>query len=227
MTTETPTPEISTEPSLSAGALLRQYRQEHGLQVDALAATLRVSASKLEALEADRLDQLPDAMFARALALAVCRHLKTDPAPVLATLPLPDASRLAPKNELGLNFPLDRPSFLPQSSFLVIQRLFTPVRWVALAIFVVALLLGLWPEIQPLLVFKNEPALAVTPVPVAGTATRPEEAEQKPDLTSANMVVTTVHSPALVSQLPSQSPSQAATQATSQAAPASGGADAR
>ncbi|MFX8137483.1 helix-turn-helix domain-containing protein, partial [Acinetobacter baumannii] len=38
-------------------------------------------------LEADRFDDLPDATFTRALATAVCRALKVDPAPVLALLP--------------------------------------------------------------------------------------------------------------------------------------------
>jgi cytoskeleton protein RodZ len=48
---------------------------------------LKVPQAKLEALEADRFDELPDATFARALATAMCRALKVDPAPVLALLP--------------------------------------------------------------------------------------------------------------------------------------------
>ena len=48
---------------------------------------LKVPQAKLEALEADRFDLLPDATFARALATAMCRALKVDPAPVLALLP--------------------------------------------------------------------------------------------------------------------------------------------
>ena len=47
---------------------------------------------KLEALEDDRYDQLPDAVFARALASSVCRTLKVDPQPVLAA---PAADRRA------------------------------------------------------------------------------------------------------------------------------------
>ena len=67
------TADTSTVPPVNptAGALLRQYREAHGFQVDTLAQALRVSPAKLEALEADRLGDLPDAMFARALTLAV------------------------------------------------------------------------------------------------------------------------------------------------------------
>ncbi|RTL15746.1 MAG: helix-turn-helix domain-containing protein [Burkholderiales bacterium] len=71
----------------SAGAWLRAARQQRGLHIAALAVMLKVPQAKLEALEADRFDDLPDATFTRALATAVCRALKVDPAPVLALLP--------------------------------------------------------------------------------------------------------------------------------------------
>ena len=70
-----------------AGVLLMQAREAAGLSVDALAATLKVPVGKLEALEASRWDRLPDTVFARALALSVCRVLKVDPAPVMAAMP--------------------------------------------------------------------------------------------------------------------------------------------
>lgn len=197
MTEETTTP---TTPSMTAGALLRQYREVHGFKVDVLAQALRVSPAKLEALETDRLDLLPDAMFARALTLAVCRQLKVDASPVLALLPGQDVSRLAPKNERGLDFPLDRPSFLPQSSFLVVAHLFTPMRWAALLLLVLALLLGLWPEIHGLLVFKEDPVAGsvVAPVEVPVIALPAvEDTVPVVDVKSANVVVTTVHSPAV------------------------------
>lgn len=71
----------------TAGAWLRNARQQRGLHIAALAVMLKVPQAKLEALEADRYDELPDATFARALATAMCRALKVDPAPVLAMLP--------------------------------------------------------------------------------------------------------------------------------------------
>lgn len=71
----------------SAGAWLKATRQERGLHIAALAVMLKVPQAKLEAIEADRWDELPDATFARALATAMCRALKLDPAPVLALVP--------------------------------------------------------------------------------------------------------------------------------------------
>ena len=79
---------------MSAGALLRQAREAAGLHIAALAVSLKVPVKKLEALEADRIDLLPDAVFARALAASVCRTLKTDPAPVLASLPQTNLAQL-------------------------------------------------------------------------------------------------------------------------------------
>ena len=82
-----PISEGSTGQAASAGAWLRNARQQRGLHIAALAVMLKVPQAKLEALEADRFDELPDATFARALATAMCRALKVDPAPVLAMLP--------------------------------------------------------------------------------------------------------------------------------------------
>jgi cytoskeleton protein RodZ len=88
----------------TAGGLLRQARQAQGLHIAALAAAIKVTPRKLELLEADRLDELPDATFTRALAQTVCRTLKIDAAPVLALLPPPKGHRLEQVSE-GLNAP--------------------------------------------------------------------------------------------------------------------------
>ena len=71
----------------SAGTLLRQAREAAGMHIAALAVAMKVPVKKLEALEADRLDLLPDAVFARALAGSMCRTLKIDPNPILEKLP--------------------------------------------------------------------------------------------------------------------------------------------
>lgn len=71
----------------TAGMLLRQAREAAGLHVAALAVSLKVSVRKLEALEQDRLDLLPDPVFVRALAATICRTLKCDPQAVLDRLP--------------------------------------------------------------------------------------------------------------------------------------------
>jgi cytoskeleton protein RodZ len=80
--------------AVEAGHLLRQAREATGLHVAALAVSLKVPVNKLEALEAGRIDLLPDLTFARALAASVCRSLKIDPTPVLAHFPATGVSRL-------------------------------------------------------------------------------------------------------------------------------------
>lgn len=73
--------------NLTAGGMLREAREAHGLHIDVVAAALKVPTKKLQALEDDDIDSLPDPVFARALAASVCRALRVDPAPVLAKLP--------------------------------------------------------------------------------------------------------------------------------------------
>ncbi|HEY1090997.1 MAG TPA: helix-turn-helix domain-containing protein, partial [Burkholderiaceae bacterium] len=88
----------------TAGAWLRQARQAQGMHIAVLAATLKVSQRKLEAIEGDRYQELSDLAFARALAQAMCRALKLDAAKVLALLPAvgePELERVS----RGLNQP--------------------------------------------------------------------------------------------------------------------------
>jgi cytoskeleton protein RodZ len=92
----------------SAGAMLRQAREASGLHVAAMAVALKVPVAKLEALEQDRYDLLPDAVFARALASTVCRTLKVDARPILERLPQTSAPRLVQDNE-GINAPFRSP----------------------------------------------------------------------------------------------------------------------
>jgi cytoskeleton protein RodZ len=90
--------------AVQAGALLRAARQQQGLHIAALAASIKVTPAKLEALESGRTDELPDLTFTRALAQTVCRVLKIDAAPVLALLPGAPAGSLE-RVDSGLNTP--------------------------------------------------------------------------------------------------------------------------
>jgi cytoskeleton protein RodZ len=93
----------------SAGSLLRAAREKQGLHIAALAAAIKVAPRKLDALENDRWNELPDATFTRALAQTVCRTLKIDARPVLDLLPPPGAVALEPASST-LNMPFqDRP----------------------------------------------------------------------------------------------------------------------
>jgi cytoskeleton protein RodZ len=111
----------------TAGGLLRQARQAQGLHIAALAAAIKVVPRKLELLESDQFDQLPDATFTRALAQTVCRTLKIDPAPVLALLPPPRGHRLE-QVAAGLNTPFhDRPGNLAPKDWVHVAN---PVLWI-------------------------------------------------------------------------------------------------
>lgn len=113
---ESPSPIGLSVPDASArapGELLRAAREAQGLSLDHLAATLKVTPAKLAALEEGRLDRLPDASFARALAQTVCRVLKIDPTAVLAGLP---AARVAPLagDKPALNQPFKETRLAPK-----------------------------------------------------------------------------------------------------------------
>ena len=122
----------------TAGGLLRQARLAQGLHIAALAAAIKVVPRKLELLESDQYDQLPDATFTRALAQAVCRTLKVDAKPVLALLPPPNGHRLEQVSE-GLNTPFhERPGrFVPRDWF----SMTSPALWLAVLLVVGAALI--------------------------------------------------------------------------------------
>jgi cytoskeleton protein RodZ len=95
---------VADQPSVTAGAMLRSAREAAGLHVAALAVSMKIPVKKLEALESNRFDLLPDAVFVRALAASVCRTLKIDSTPVLAKLPISNVPRLN-TDERGINAP--------------------------------------------------------------------------------------------------------------------------
>ena len=98
-----------------AGAMIRQAREARGIHIAALAVLLKVPVKKLEALESDRVDLLPDAVFVRALTSSVCRTLKIDPATILARLPQTDAPKLT-YQVTGINEPFRSPGDGPGPS---------------------------------------------------------------------------------------------------------------
>lgn len=134
------------------GALLRAARVRQGMHIAMLAASLKVPPAKLEALEAGRFDELPDATFTRALALSVCRALKIDPAPVLALLPHPPAIGLE-KVAVGLNTPFrDRPGSVIPADWVPWRK---PALWAAGAL------------VAGAAAFVLLPPRGVTPLPAA------------------------------------------------------------
>jgi cytoskeleton protein RodZ len=147
--------------ALSAGALLRQARETAGLHVAALAVSMKVPVKKLEALEADRLDLLPDAVFVRALASSVCRALKIDPAPVLLRLPQTVIPRLD-NGQRGINEPFHVSGHASQLS--MPEFLAKPAVWVVAVLLAGAAVLIAFPEVQHM---EKEADSAQPPVTVA------------------------------------------------------------
>lgn len=129
----------------TAGATLRKAREQAGLHIGALAVSLKVPVKKLEALESDQLDQLPDAVFARALASSVCRALKLDPGPVLQLLPEQATPRLPVEKSIG-NGSFDRPGTGWRVPFL--SRLPRPVLISAGVLLLAALAMVLLPSLE-------------------------------------------------------------------------------
>ena len=128
--------------TVTAGTLLREAREAAGLHVATLAANLKVPVRKLEALEEDRYDLLPDAVFVRALASSVCRTLKVDPLPVLQRLPQTAQPRLVQDRE-GINAPFRAPGDGRNPG--VLDQLGRPVVLTVLALLVGALVLVFLP----------------------------------------------------------------------------------
>ncbi len=161
------TEQVLDAPVPSAGSLLRQAREAAGLHVAALAVSLKVPVRKLEALEGDQYEQLPDAVFARALASAVCRTLKIDPQPVLDRLPQSAAPRLVQARE-GLNEPFRAPGDVVVPAWR--EHLLRPVTLVVGVLLVGALVIALLPALRggeaPAVAQKPEPQAAPMAAPV-------------------------------------------------------------
>ncbi len=117
----------SAAQSVSGGTMLRQAREALGLHIAALAVSLKVPVKKLEALEADRYDLLPDVVFVRALASSVCRSLKIDPVPVLEKLPHTRAPHLN-THDAGVNVPFR--SSAGYTAGFIREQLSRPLVWV-------------------------------------------------------------------------------------------------
>lgn len=130
----------------TAGTLIRQAREQAGLHIGALAVSLKVPVKKLEALEGDRLAELPDIVFARALAATVCRILKVDSVAVLAALP--QTVTKSSGNVGGTAKPAFRSTgHNPQRS--ILEKLTRPFMLMGVAFAVGALALIVYPSLEP------------------------------------------------------------------------------
>lgn len=168
-------------PAVSAGSLIRQAREAAGLHIAALAVALKVPVKKLEALEADRLDLLPDAVFVRALAASVCRTLKIDAAQVLALLPQTGKPNLG-QQSAPINTPFRSPGDGPGPS--VLAQLSRPAVLAGLLLLLGALVLIFLPAAQQSGIASQPatPLPAVADTPAAPSGALPGVAMAKTEL---------------------------------------------
>ena len=168
---------VPANPPVDAGpgARIRAARERQGMAIETLATVLKVPQAKLEALEAGRFETLTDATFVRALAQAVCRALKLDPAPVLAGLPRGGMARLEKVSD-GLNMPYrDRPGSVVPADFTPWRK---PVWW-AVGVLIVAA--GAFVLAPPRAVTRVSPVRLAASSPVAA-AVAPDPAASEPTL---------------------------------------------
>ncbi len=178
----------------TAGALLRQARQAQGLHIAALAAAIKVSQRKLELLESDQFDQLPDATFTRALAQSVCRTLKVDAAPVLALMPPLRGHRLDDIAE-GLNTPFrERPGRLEPNDWASFAN---PLLWIAALLLLAALVVYFMPASWvPAARERLSPTASTTPPAVIEAASATVVVVPAAAATAASAVVESLPPPA-------------------------------
>ncbi|MES2980342.1 MAG: RodZ domain-containing protein [Pseudomonadota bacterium] len=175
----------------TAGALIRRARESAGLHIAALAVLLKVPVRRLEALESDRYDLLPDTVFTRALASSVCRHLKVDGVEILRMLPEP----LKPTFRPSINEPFrgarqaQGPSLLSQVS--------KPAVIAGSLLLVAALALLVLPYVQDF--FKEGASGAASPAPTgAEAAPKTSESASSADTVVSEQVMRPVSEPSPV-----------------------------
>jgi len=177
----TPSGTVSSPPT-GAGQLLRQYREAAGLHVVAMAAALKVTRAKIECLEAERYEELPDVAFARALAMSCCRYLGKDSEPVLALMPshaaqpTPGLRQHVTMQGEPMSRPLSRPRFnLSRGPFASP----TVPPWMIWVFVIAVIVVGGWFAASPQRVVVKAPASALDIPPQGVPGAEPVVAAQE------------------------------------------------
>ncbi len=166
--------------------MLRTAREAQGLHIAALATAIKVTPRMVEALEGDRLPELPDITFARALAQTICRQLKIDPQPVLALLPASGTVALEPASRIRSTPYRDRGGRAEQGP----AKNLGPLFWGAALLLLGALVLYLLPSawlslgsnvpVEPARTAVASAPLLVEPVASAAVAQPGPDASNSP-----------------------------------------------
>lgn len=147
------------------------------MSIEALAVAIKVAPAKLQALEAGRYDELANAAYARALAMAVCRTLKADPRYILASLPTPDHHSILTEVPEQQPFRSGRARLNLDSSFLRdVKQVMRPKFLVPLFILAAAVGVYNWPHSPPVTeaaVGNGQPKAQLSVTEVAEPASAP------------------------------------------------------
>jgi cytoskeleton protein RodZ len=189
--------------------MLRAAREKQGLHIAALAAAIKVTPRKLDALENDRHEELPDATFVRALAQTVCRTLKIDAKPVLDLLPPAPSVALEPGSG-GLGTPFrERPGRVEPGLSPANVR---PLVWAAAVLVLLALAVFFAPT-SWWAVFSGAAPAAGDATPVALTAPAPLAAPAGVDAAATGATAASAAAGAVPDAAPATPPQAAASQA--------------
>ena len=148
--------------------MLQQARLAAGVEIEPLAAVLKVSVRKLQALEAGQLNNPSEMTFTRALAASVCRQLRIEPGPVLNAWPGQSTDATAVPKTLSNDGTPNAATALPGSAQPTGSR-----SW--LGVLVVLLIgVGVWMAYQQMQHASERRQARATAQP---TVTEPERAE--------------------------------------------------
>ena len=148
--------------------MLQQARLAAGVEIEPLAAVLKVSVRKLQALEAGKLNNPSEMTFTRALAASVCRQLRIEPGPVLNAWPGQSTDATAVPKTLSNDGTPNAATALPGSAQPTGSR-----SW--LGVLVVLLIgVGVWMAYQQMQHASERRQARATAQP---TVTEPERAE--------------------------------------------------
>ncbi len=135
-------------PVPSVGEQLRVARERQGIDLAGMANKLKVSETRITALEDGRFDSLPNIVFTRSLACSMCRILNMDATAVLAQLPHQETPHInTDQARLNTAFRTGTPIFLRDLKVYLTQPLGLGVLLLVLGIAVV-----LWMPTPPRIV---------------------------------------------------------------------------
>jgi cytoskeleton protein RodZ len=169
-----------TDPVVSVGTQLRDARERQGFHIADMASLLKVSQARIKALEEGHFEQLPDMVFARALAYSMCRVLKMDATAILSHLPQQETQHInIDPVQLNTPFRYDSPTLLRHLKVYLMQPLGVGVLLLMLGIAVV-----LW--------IPTPPRIVSTKAMEYGTAKQVGDADADADAPSVPLADSTV-----------------------------------